>query len=331
MTDDSQTPPDPDAPRRPGQPGSDRGPAPSSIPKVAAGQRGLRSIPGGAGDRADADRGPVLGATGFGGGDRASPADRRPDRDAGPQEPIRLRRRPPPPGAEKPTLAGAPLTVALLIAMVGIELFLNLADNIPAQAPGQAGEAVRRLVYDWFALRPIEPIALWFGEAGPSALIGLVTHMLLHGGLFHILFNGAATLVLAPPLERRLGTPRFAILFLISGIAGGLAHTGWEWMGYLADPDTGRIGLAIPLVGASGAISGLLAAQIVDQARITRAYAVDAAERRRAVGLAARIAIAFLAVNAAIMWLDSFVSGASHMGGFVGGLILALLLRPRRA
>jgi membrane associated rhomboid family serine protease len=72
--------------------------------------------------------------------------------------------------------------------------------------------------------------------------------MLLHGDLTHLLINGAWLLAVGSVMARRLGTLRVTALAVVCGIAGALT--------FLAlNP-----GLATPVVGASGAISGLMGA-----------------------------------------------------------------------
>ena len=84
------------------------------------------------------------------------------------------------------------------------------------------------------------------GEA--ARLWSPFTHMLLHGDLTHLLINSAWLLVFGSIVARRIGGARFLLFFVFCGL-GGVA-TFW-----LFNP-----GLLAPMIGASGAISGLLAA-----------------------------------------------------------------------
>jgi membrane associated rhomboid family serine protease len=79
----------------------------------------------------------------------------------------------------------------------------------------------------------------------------LFTYMFLHGGFMHILFNMIALLIFGPALEMTWGSKKFVIYYMLCGLGGGLAHV-------LISPMIA--GGAAPLVGASGAIFGLLAA-----------------------------------------------------------------------
>jgi Uncharacterized membrane protein (homolog of Drosophila rhomboid) len=81
----------------------------------------------------------------------------------------------------------------------------------------------------------------------------MVTLMLVHSerSFFHILFNGYSLWVLGTILERLLGSGRFAMLFLLSGLGGSVAVL---WLGFNQ-----------AVIGASGAIFGLFGALLVLQ------------------------------------------------------------------
>ena len=78
----------------------------------------------------------------------------------------------------------------------------------------------------------------------------LITYMLLHGDWMHLLFNSLWLLVFGTPVARYLGSLRFILLALAAGIVGGLSSLALHW------------GEDIFVIGASGAVSGLLAAAI---------------------------------------------------------------------
>ena len=79
----------------------------------------------------------------------------------------------------------------------------------------------------------------------------LVTSMFLHGGWGHILTNMLSLWIFGDNVEDRLGHGRFLLFYLLTGAAGGLAQVWW-------DPSSG-----LPLVGASGAIAGVMGAYLV--------------------------------------------------------------------
>lgn len=85
----------------------------------------------------------------------------------------------------------------------------------------------------------------------------LVTSVFAHGGTTHLLVNGIVLFFFGPTLERLIGTRRFTGLFLVSGITAGVVQVGV--FAYLL-PALGLGGSQAGVVGASGAIMGLLGA-----------------------------------------------------------------------
>ncbi len=77
-----------------------------------------------------------------------------------------------------------------------------------------------------------------------------VTSMFLHGGVLHIVFNLWSLWIFGPALEDRLGASRYAALYLVAGLAAGLAHFVFNFTS------------EIPALGASGAIAGVIGAYV---------------------------------------------------------------------
>lgn len=75
-----------------------------------------------------------------------------------------------------------------------------------------------------------------------------LTSMFLHGGVMHILSNLWVLWVFGPALEDRLGSGRFLLLYLVSGLAAGVLHFVFNFSS------------TVPALGASGAIAGVIAA-----------------------------------------------------------------------
>jgi len=101
-------------------------------------------------------------------------------------------------------------------------------------------------IYQWFSLEPASlPRALQFWR--------LITYQFLHDprDILHIFFNMLGLFFLGPTLERHWGSRKFLIFYLGCGVAGGLFYMLLVALKFLA---------AGPMVGASGAILGLLAA-----------------------------------------------------------------------
>ncbi|HEV7665423.1 MAG TPA: rhomboid family intramembrane serine protease [Chloroflexota bacterium] len=167
---------------------------------------------------------------------------------------------------------------------------------------------------------------------GPPPPLGmpwttLFTSMFLHGGLLHIASNMLYLFIFGDNVEDRLGHLRFLLFYLLCGVIAGITHI------VVNNSST------IPSVGASGAIAGVLAAylRLFPHARVRTLIFIGP------IVLVPRIAAAFLI----IFWFATqFLSGVmslgatseqtsggvavwAHIGGFLAGLILVEVMRPR--
>ena len=159
---------------------------------------------------------------------------------------------------------------------------------------------------------------------GPGAAITLLTSTFLHAGWFHLAANMVYLAVFGPPVERRLGPTRFAVLFVASGLVGSLTYV-------LVQPQA--TGLAI---GASGAIAGVMAAFLVlfpgatlgSLAPVLFLHVVESTPTLLLLllWLATQVfsSVASLTTTTGIAWW-------AHLGGFASGLVLAPVLRTRRS
>lgn len=150
-----------------------------------------------------------------------------------------------------------------------------------------------------------------YGELALSPAIGrhepwrFLTSAFLHGPIIHILFNMMALWMLGGYLEPLLGRARFAALYLISAIGGSVAYV---WL----NPITSNTGV----VGASGAVFGLFGALIV---------------LNKSLGRSTQGIWVTLAINAALPLLyPHTIAWQAHVGGFVTGFLLALVMARSR-
>ena len=88
------------------------------------------------------------------------------------------------------------------------------------------------------------------------ALLTLMTSIFLHGSLLHLLGNMLFLWVFGDNVEDAMGHARFLLFFLLCGVAASLTHA-------LVDPESAR-----PLIGASGAVSGVVAAYLILYPRV---------------------------------------------------------------
>ncbi|HEY0582073.1 MAG TPA: rhomboid family intramembrane serine protease [Chloroflexota bacterium] len=202
--------------------------------------------------------------------------------------------------------------------------WLLLAANVAAFGLEVAmGAALEPFVRRW-GLVPADVLESLHGAAAPAALVTLLTSMFLHAGWLHLLANMLYLAVFGPPVERRLGGPRFGVLYLVSGLVGGLAYL-------VAQPTS-----ETPAVGASGAIAGAIAAHLVLYPGATLGSLAPVLFLRVVEGaptlllllvwLATQLfsSVASLTTSTGIAWW-------AHLGGFASGIALAPLLKtPRR-
>ena len=116
-----------------------------------------------------------------------------------------------------------------------------------------------------------ENFALFYFKSPFFKPYQLVTHMFMHGGFTHILFNMYTLFIFGCVLERVWGSQKFLFYYFVTGIGAALLHMGVMYLqlrGYIADFNAGDMFaqsgiqsiLVTPTVGASGAIYGLLLA-----------------------------------------------------------------------
>jgi membrane associated rhomboid family serine protease len=136
----------------------------------------------------------------------------------------------------------------------------------------------------------------------------LFTALFLHGGFAHLGFNLFALYVLGPPLERSIGTMRFVLCYLISGLASGAGVVGLTLIG-LVHP--------VQLVGASGCIMGIVGAWAGFLMR--HRHAPHAKQRLGNV-------VMIVAIQVAFDLSTPQVSMSAHLCGLIAGFFLGLFL-----
>ena len=139
----------------------------------------------------------------------------------------------------------------------------------------------------------------------------LFTALFLHGGFIHLFFNVFALYILGPALERSIGTMRFGVCYLISGLISGAGVVGLSLVG-LVQP--------AQLIGASGSIMGIVGAWAGFLMR--HRHAPHARQRLGNIAMIVAIQVAFDLSTPQ-------VSMAAHVCGLIGGFFLGLILAPR--
>jgi rhomboid protease GluP len=200
-------------------------------------------------------------------------------------------------------LDGAPITRLLLmlnVAVYGVEV---------ADAAGRGPFSL-----DSFRLltRPL----LELGASYPPATLGegrwetLVTACFLHGGFAHIAFNMLALWQAGPLVERAVGSARMAPMYLLAGAAGNLLSVAVGW----------HTRAAVPSIGASGAISGVIASALIVGWRVQGWRGPLTQAMARWLG--------FVVVFGVLSNLGGgAIDNAAHVGGAATGAIIASMWR----
>lgn len=176
-------------------------------------------------------------------------------------------------------------------------------------------------------LVPSVVTAYFSGAEIPAQRVFLpfLTAIFLHGGWLHLIGNMWYLWIFGDNVEDRLGHLRFLVFYLVCGVLGNVAHYA-----------TG-LGSAVPAIGASGAIAGVLGAYAVSYpgARITVLlplfFVLQFIELPALVVLGFWFVLQFLN-GAATLVVSSETGGVAwwaHIGGFVGGIAIFFLFRPR--
>jgi membrane associated rhomboid family serine protease len=155
------------------------------------------------------------------------------------------------------------------------------------------------------------------------ANVTLFTSMFMHGGFMHLIGNMLYMWIFADNIEDELGTMKFIIFYLLSGVAAALTQV------YM-DP-----GSSIPMIGASGAIGGVLGAYIVNHPRAKVLVLIPLGFFTQIVKVPA---IFVLGIWFVLQFVNSALTSSTgggvaygaHIGGFVFGAIAILFFNRGR-
>jgi membrane associated rhomboid family serine protease len=179
-------------------------------------------------------------------------------------------------------------------------------------------------VYQYGAI----PAVLFGSESLPPeaavlpASLTLLTSMFLHGGFMHLIGNMLYLWIFGNNIEDAMGHARFILFYIVCGIAAALTHA---WM----DP-----GSAIPMIGASGAISGVLGAYLLLYPRAHVLVLIPLGFFTRMMYIPAGFVLGFWFL---LQLLNSGLAAGggggvawfAHIGGFIAGMILIGFFKHR--
>lgn len=203
----------------------------------------------------------------------------------------------PPPPVNLP-----PLTAALLALLIAVQVIVSFLPD----------DARKLALFYTLGFVPGDYAAA--GEGGWHLVFAPFTYMALHGGWTHLAMNGAMLMAFGAGVERWIGPARMLALFVLCGLAAAAIQ-------FAANPYS-----TVPIVGASGAISGLFAAVMV---MLRETAQLNAGRRGMWPFLTLWIAITILTGmlggpdGARIAW-------QAHIGGFLSGFVFLKILRRSR-
>ena len=180
----------------------------------------------------------------------------------------------------------APVTYTL----IALNVVIYLIGASQGGSLSQAGTSIYRQgsLYNHMVLYgPFVPHNGWYR---------LVTAMFLHESLLHIGFNMYALFVIGRVVEQYLGTARYLGLYFVSGLAGSA-------VALLQAPTT-------PVLGASGAIFGILGAMLILEWQLTGSLRGQAA--------------VLIVINLVLSFVIPGISWGGHVGGLIGGILVML-------
>jgi len=183
-------------------------------------------------------------------------------------------------------------------------------------------------IYQYFILPPellghiISTYALT--PAVPS-VITVFTSMFMHGGLMHIIFNMWFLWIFGDNIESVLGHKRFVLFYLLCGVGAALVQIQIN------------TGSQIPMVGASGAIAGVLGAYLIRFPRATVHVLVILIIFITFIRVPAMVVIGFwflsnLTAGLGTLGIEETGGTAwfAHLGGFVSGVVLNQIFKQIR-
>jgi membrane associated rhomboid family serine protease len=222
-----------------------------------------------------------------------------------------------------------PIVTMTLVGLNVVAFLYQLSLSVGGDLAGTGG-AAEAFVMEFGAVPCRLTGACGAPDDFPSPLLTIFTAMFLHGGLLHVGGNMLYLWIFGDNVEDAMGHGRFLVFYLASGLAAAVAQT-------VVAPRS-----PIPMIGASGAVSGVLGAYLVLFPYASILTIVMFGFFVRFVQIPAMIVLGFwivLQVLNGYLTVSVSTGGAetggvawfAHIGGFLAGMVLLFLLRPRRS
>ncbi|HJR34017.1 MAG TPA: rhomboid family intramembrane serine protease [Gemmatimonadales bacterium] len=227
---------------------------------------------------------------------------------------------------ENPTFTTPVVTIALIAANVAVWVFIQGLGTAPA-LPNSVCRLGFIPGYLFGGIPPRTEISLGYGVTcslgGLPAWLTVLTSMFMHGGWMHLIGNVWFLWVFGNNIEDSTGHGRFLVFYLLCGVIAALAQAA-------ADPLS-----AIPMVGASGAISGVMGGYIVLYPRVRVHMLVFLFVFITRIVVPAYLMLGYwflLQLLSSVPRISSEAGGIAflaHAAGFVAGMVLVLFFRNR--
>jgi len=189
------------------------------------------------------------------------------------------------------------------------------------RSPGAVFAFYDQYSFDWAQF--VSQIAQ--GQIGLTTFLPLFSHMFVHGGWLHVIGNMVYLWIFGDNIEERLGSGPYFVFYILCGIVAAIGQ---------------GLVQSEPMVGASGAIAGVLGAYVVMFPAARISTLVFLGIFITIVQLPAIVVIGFFIVLQAIDALAELrltahqaaenIAYFAHIFGFIAGIVLLLLLRQRR-
>lgn len=206
-----------------------------------------------------------------------------------------------------------PIVTILIIAVNLLVFITEVMSGADSRSIIYSFGAIPSSLINFESRQPIHPVLTIF------------TSMFMHGGLFHLAFNMLYFWIFGNNIEERLGHLRFMLFYLFCGVVAALSHA------------LGSPGSNIPMIGASGAVSGMLGAYILLFPMAKVSTLVFLGFYITVIKIPALIVIGFWAIIQVVSGLISQgtadqggIAFLAHVGGFIAGLATIKLWLPRR-
>ncbi len=205
------------------------------------------------------------------------------------------------------------VTVGIILVNVIVYFALQLGMVYPVSEATQVSFAL--VPHEFLANFLHQPVSTAPATGPIPERLTLLTYMFLHGNFMHLFGNMIFLWVFGDNVEDAMGHIRFLFFYLTCGVFAGLTHI-------LFSPNSD-----VPLIGASGAVSGVIAAYLILYPNV-RVWCLwfFRIPLRVSAGFALLVWVG-LQVLSIVLNSDASVAWWAHIGGLVAGAVLILFMR----